>query len=160
VYKCLYLELVSHVDVCVSVTAVSPQCDVITGRSPLRVGDVTVLSCWSRYSGIYPPALEWYRFTSHITSQDLYDIALARRDIRVLKLCVLLPWLPVINNRHLSSISLLHRLMKLEVSVTDLIVISSRIQRSRSHTWHGIGDTYRVGDRGYELCLSVCFSYK
>jgi len=73
------------------------------GGNPLRVADVTELSCRSNYSGNHLPVLDWYRHCvdrhtdtvsildwyradTHISpeeTQDLYDIRLARRDIRV-----------------------------------------------------------------------------
>ena len=36
-------------------------CDVSTAGNPLRVDDVTVLSCSSSYSGNHLPILDWYR---------------------------------------------------------------------------------------------------
>jgi len=50
------------------------------------VNDVTVMSCWSQYSGNDLPVLAWYRSDeSHtqLTSLDRYNVRLAQRDIRV-----------------------------------------------------------------------------
>jgi hypothetical protein len=58
-----------------------PQCTA--SQTQLRVGDVTSLTCESKYSGNNQPKLRWHRDEQPIASEDQFEIRTARRTLKL-----------------------------------------------------------------------------